>query len=71
MHDDGRLSGGSPALGPARGPSATIATASIRGVLDLDGAPIFRAASAPRPGGNLGSGIPGQGGSMVGRPVPC
>jgi hypothetical protein len=65
------LSGGSPTLGPAFGPATHIATVLVRGVFNLRGAPILRAASAPRPGGNLGSGIPGQGESIVRRLMPC
>jgi hypothetical protein len=65
MHDGGQLSGGSSTLGPAFGPSTDITTVSVRG------APICCIASAPRPGGNLGSGIPGQGESIVRRLMPC
>ena len=71
MHDGGQLSGGSSTLGPAFGPSTDIATVSVRGAFTLRGAPICRIASAPRPGGDLGSGIPGQGESIVRRLMPC
>jgi hypothetical protein len=72
MHDDRRLSGGSPMPGPAVGVSTEIATVSVLGISQVvQKARVGRVASAPGPGGNPGSGVTGQGKPILRRPRPC
>jgi hypothetical protein len=49
MHDGGQLSGGFAAAGPPVGRSTDIAIVEVRGVSNLDRAPVLDAAPAPRP----------------------
>jgi hypothetical protein len=49
MHDGGQLSGGFTAAGPPVGRSTDIAIVEVRGVSNLDRAPVLHAAPAPRP----------------------
>jgi hypothetical protein len=71
MHGGGQLSGGPPTPGPAFGVSTEIASVSVRGMSGVQEARAVRVASVPGPGGNLGSGIAGQGESIFRRPRPC